>query len=125
MRDIKFRGKRKDGNGWIFGYVFRNFENKYFIKELCGEFDIEVEKDSIGQYTGFDDTTKNNLTVGHIYEGDIVFDGVYLYVIFYDLYNGFRKQRINDKTWTSGLRNSEYLEIVGNIYENPELLNKK
>lgn len=132
MREILFRGKainREDGfyyrtnykNGdWVYGLITKNYNKEYdFGAEMTNEIGIsgiEVDYKTIGQYTSF--TDKNGKK---IFEGDIChFCGgaYYLGVWEYDL---VREVKI-DFDSLAFLENSENIEIIGNIYNNPELL---
>ena len=123
MRAIKFRGKRIDNGEWVYGAFYPiKSEDVYFIINNCKSIDFDdddttfngykVHKKSVGEFTGLHD--KNGK---EIYDGDIVTDGVGKYKIIYDLklagyqpYCIFRDDPEN------------YCEVIGNIYENPELI---
>lgn len=69
MRTIKFRGKRLDNSGWVYGDLLRMHGVPYIYPDPApdGWNDYEVIPDTVGQFTGqFDDSGKE------IYEGDIV-----------------------------------------------------
>ena len=133
MREIKFRGRKPNG-GWIYGDLVTT-ETTYGIptkKEILpfdkGIFDAteEVEEETIGQFTGLHD--KNGK---EIYEGDIIkAENVSHYVRYIEDQAMFvayiiSKNPLMDycsifQTWID-----EYNKVViGNIHDNPELLNE-
>lgn len=123
MREILFRGKRIDNGEWVYGNLnygtieIENIQDTYFISD----FDVnpwdkkfyKVIPESIGQYTGLKD--KNGQKV---FEGDIVrwdereWGGTYYELVEWDY--DLLDARKND--W------HEYCEVIGNIHDNPELL---
>ena len=138
MRDIKFRGFCKRKKRWIYGDLsqLNNFNQPSIVEGIYhvdgAEYNMnesEVEEESIGQYTGLEDKNSKE-----IYEGDIVrftwhsvlcssekpIDRRYE-VVYID--GGFRQAD------TYGAIGNWYkwdeVEIIGNIYENPELLEEK
>ncbi len=119
MREIEFRGKRKDNGEWVYGSLLVDeIQNSYLIidnKEGVGK---EVIPETIGQYTGLKDKNGKN-----IYEGDIFSLGSkkILYIVEW-LDNGFQGRQNGNKS-TVGLTywNSD-IEVIGNIYDNSELL---
>lgn len=135
-REILFRGKRVDNGEWVYGRGLQQckdelgneivaiFEDivkseKYIKKEdRYTLYYAPVKAETLGQYTGLKD--KNGK---EIFEGDIVeFTNLDLpnMVIRFD--NGsFMFCEDEDSTYEE-LRMNYAVEVVGNIYEHPELM---
>lgn len=146
MREIKFRGRTPDGK-WVYGDLIHSGTDSIGILEPtapCLECITDVIPESVGQFTGLHD--KNGK---EIYEGDIVrkkeIGGYgYEYVGVVRYYKGdcrfgiditatnefstralftVGESVINDGYCT--IKYTTEYEILGNVYDNPELLNRK
>lgn len=135
QREIKFRGKRLDNGEWAYGafvpdaleqthgkMVTWGFIRRYRPNQTVESVEmIEVDRNTVGQYTGLKD--KNGK---EIYEGDIIDHfAVYGYVIFEDgmftLNTSANNQFGNHKQPICYVDTTQ-CEVIGNTYENPELL---
>lgn len=127
-REILFRGKRIEDGKWVEGYLLKYspiYEEKAYILPLhsvCVS-DIEVDPKTICQYTGLTDKA------GRRFEGDIfqASDGDYIqrYVITWNEDSlEWSAECIGDPDGTLPLCEFkvEEIEVVGNIFDNPELL---
>ena len=127
MRTIKFRGFTDClvQDKWVYGFLSE--ENK--IRKTTSLIDYEVDKASIGQFTGLYD--KNGT---EIYEGDILAHdyGDYSLIVYREECMAFCRidakdvgningyYNLHEEAWRSCLQRAR---VIGNQYENPELLN--
>ena len=143
-REILFRGKRIDNGEWIRGslitdvfYTIKDNESiPYILNSDMAEYDCfedfgehngiyEVDKDTICQYTGL--TSKNGKK---IFEGDILrhADETILKTVWNDRKYGFAAQCVKgsvllkDCKWGLWEFESDEVEVIGNVFDNPELL---
>ena len=123
-REIKFRGKMIPENEWIFGTILRiQFPDPRYMPDWNMPYKMvqgEVNPDTIGQYTGLHD--KNGK---EIYEGDIVkikYRDEDIGKVIYE-HNGFSIDVTNmNKNYGRVSFVNNFMEVIGNIYDNPELL---
>lgn len=135
-RHILFRAKRKDNGEWVYGYYATQSNHACFQSELKytsfilkdefmdwglgGLAEYEVIPESVGQFTGLTDKNGNK-----IFEGDIV--------KCLSLENGYVNKEVyyaEDRArFVLGSLGSDYdfeeyinVEVIGNIHDNPELL---
>lgn len=116
-REILFRGRTVLGNRWIKG-IYIPFPDKqfgYIVDRVTGE-QLLCFSESIGQYIGFTDKSGEK-----IFEGDIMqlCSACYPCLVYWDGKGWAWKQ--NGKRREIDL-SREKMCIIGNIYNNPELL---
>jgi len=141
IREYKFRGKSIETREWVYGYLYIDKDGyHYILRDIRiklkpdywansygyppGEEDfyiegmVDVHSKTVGQFTGL--TDKNGK---EIYEGDIVRvskeNPVLLQVVWYK--GRFRLQDFYNKRYSS-ITYIHIYELIGNIHDNPELL---
>ena len=131
MREILFRGKRMDNGDWVYGYYVHigpvSCQRTYIIPEYASALYVnEVDPSTVGQYTGLKD--KNGK---RIFEGDIakVLQGKDKDIAYVGFENGAfmlypKTGNIYERTLWEYWYNDWDVEVIGNITDNPELLEK-
>lgn len=144
-RIIKFRGKRVDNGEWIYGLPVDYCNKKYILvltnfeeERVYGQYphkemwSYEVIPETVGQYTGVDE----------IYEGDVLTSDYYPFkdedksnynaIVYWDIWAlqfciqlhcvNPNKIGISDGMCEALSERGIKFEIIGNVFDNPELL---
>ena len=133
MREILFRGKRTINGDWVYGDFVHGNERKslrdsifVYDSETQSFNDYEINPSTLGQYTGL--TDKNGK---RIFEGDVakVLQGKDKDIAYVGFENGAfmlypKTGNIYERTMWSYWYNDWDVEVIGNITDNPELLEK-
>lgn len=120
MREILFKGKRVDNGEWTEGYLFKSWNKVFLLWGMTGDCPNmeEVIPETVGQYTGL--TDKNGKK---IFEGDILLKGFEKVLVKWNA-NQCRWGIYSNNYEICGFNESTqgYFEVIGNIYDNSELL---
>ncbi|HFE9684260.1 TPA: YopX family protein [Clostridium perfringens] len=140
MKTIKFRGKSKESNEWVYGFYYevpaplkcigkQDDPKGYIIMKNPNAVNdwgmqiqmvaVEVDRKTVGQYVGI-----NDLENKEIYEGDILEDLCKKrYPVKYSEYKfdvaGFYNTGYDQPN--DGFSEGMIFKSIGNIYDNPEL----
>lgn len=130
MREILFKGKRTDNGEWVEGFYSNElYANKHYISAwYYGSYaelqKFEVDPETVGQFVGDNDVNNKK-----VFEGDIIAENVYRnrYVVIFKE-NAFCYAINNKGGYWEAFADGEYgmtladFEVIGNIHDNPELL---
>lgn len=129
MREILFRGKKKPWGGWCEGFLVKTGDH-FRISTQNDLISFGVDPETVGQFTGKTDKNRKR-----VFEGDIL----QLFTVWAD---GMVEKSVrcivqwcgNDQCYIlatkegyhiddfGNLGRPEYYEVIGNIHDNPELL---
>lgn len=132
MREILFRGR--NGNGWFIGFLRKSKYDNYYIYDENGRSQL-LSEETIGQYTGLKDRNGTKIFEGDIF-GDskgqeidvVVFEDGCFKLKSYGFVEYCLDGNAYEERWgewdCQPICNFclEHDEILGNIHDNPELL---
>ncbi len=145
MREIKFRGRRVDNGKWVYGFYAKRVYVEPGSPATVFHYIVVPDRHNeswnfyevypkVLQFTGFRDKHGKD-----IYEGDIVevkdrrYELHGIGIVEWDKENGLWMIYFPDTQGATMLRDwlpKEYeaslsIEVIGNVYENPELLEEE
>ena len=131
-----FRAKRIDNGEWVQGYLFGIWEKRYILWGMTNDIPnmIEVDPTTICQCTGLKDKNgkliwENDVVKATVRQNSLCQSSSYsdFYQISYQekyCYFYLKKKNNNllfDGNWSYYIKN---IEVIGNIFDNPELINE-
>lgn len=120
MRPIKFKAWDKAKKEWIFGWPFHVI-GEVALFDLLKQYSLENLNDiEVVQFTGLLDKNAKE-----IYDGDILAREYFSHWVVCWKDAGFHLYNVCNPQQTFVLFNPWGREVIGNIYENPELLEVK
>jgi len=137
-REIKFRAQRTDTKEFVYGFYHEvEAEGVGYSYIFWQGNAIPVRADSVGQFTGLLDKNGKEIYEGDVIKWDDMSKGLYWRFAVVEMHPDilFNCKFINE---VNGIKNSanyifrfgnfiykdthNHIEIIGNIYENPNLL---
>lgn len=124
MREILFRGKRTDNGEWVEGDLL-NHDNRVGIHNQLGDGKmnvIDVDPETVGQYTGLKDSTGKRIFEGDIIKNTDMYGHSFDFIVEWDEKYSFFFAKYNGESFGECLIDLGHPKVTGNRWDNPELL---
>ena len=139
MREILFRGKRLDNGEWVYGSFCMDAREQF--NGLCGVdgfirlYDkakgkmqtYEVDRETVGQYTGLKDKNGKMIWEGDVIEWDYTCNKGKPHQVRYDVGSACfvaSREHNGNIIDTVFYNDGQHAEVISNVHDNPELLEK-
>jgi len=132
--EIKFRGKMIDNGEWVYGdYGRLSVRLKDGTEKICHYIGADlafrqVDPETVGQLTGLKDKNDKGIYKSDIcrtfkdFQDEVVYqDGAFGYCVEHQGFISFAEN--HNFHWKNG--KSEHIEVIGNVFDNPELLEQE
>lgn len=133
MREHKYKAKRLDNNKWVEGYYWQNWCGNHFIRTTVehGRImikDYEIDPETLCEFIGLYDKNKKE-----VWKHDIVDVLGFRYLISYgywncpccyDVYGWVASGLVSECDILRNVKEDNLIdgEVIGNIFDNPVLL---
>lgn len=122
-----YKAKQKDNGEWVQGYLYGIWEKRYILWGMTNDIPnmIEVDPSTICQCTGLKDKNgkliwENDIMAAYL-DDDYPEDETYIRILWRG--SGFwSKEKGSEDMLQVDEFDQEHFEVIGNIFDNPELL---
>ncbi len=122
MRELLFRGKEAESGDWYYGDIFHSSVDVDTVRihDYINRANVKIIPETLGQFAGLTDKYGTK-----IFEGDILRNGYDNFTAIISCLNSTNEmvaEVINGGIMDLSSLQSHRIEIIGNIYDDPELI---
>ena len=128
MREILFRGKSRETGEWLYNMTISRhcYDDNEIFSYYIGAGSKTIDGKTLGQFTGLTDKNGKKIFESDILQGTITSAWnkrlIRCKVVFENGCFISVEKDIHGDSWGHKLRFAKDVEVIGNIHDNPELL---